>query len=83
MMITQAMAKITARTGKAYRSNAWTRLCPKNPSVIMASTTMTRHSGCGQPVRVFSASAPLTLLTANQPIPATTAFSPAGRTLPR
>ena len=34
-------------------------------------------------VSVFSASAPLTLLTANQPMPATTELIPAGRMLPQ
>jgi hypothetical protein len=33
-------------------------------------------------VREFRASAPLTLLTANQPMPAMTALSPAGSALP-
>jgi hypothetical protein len=34
-------------------------------------------------VRTFSANAPLTLLTANQPMPAVTEFSPAGSALPQ
>ena len=34
-------------------------------------------------VSAFSASAPLTLLTANQPMPATRALIPAGRALPQ
>ena len=37
----------------------------------------------GMLVSELSASAPLTLLTANQPMPAMTALSPAGRTLPK
>jgi len=44
---------------------------------------MTRQSTCGRWVSTFSASAPLTLLTANQPMPAVTAFSPAGKMLPQ
>src|SRR4029077_7845331 len=35
-----------------------------------------------QPNRALSANAPLTLLTANQPTPATSALTPAGRMLP-
>ncbi len=44
---------------------------------------MTRQSLSDQWVRLLSANAPLTLLTANQPMPATAALSPAGRMLPR
>src|SRR3954471_12770313 len=50
---------------------------------ICASTTMTRHTPFGSEVRALSASVPLTLFTANQPMPAVTALSPAGRMLPR
>src|ERR1700746_2612578 len=44
---------------------------------------ISRHSGLGQPSSAFSANAPLTLLTANQPMPATTELIPAGKILPR
>jgi hypothetical protein len=44
---------------------------------------MSRHSTCGMWVSTFSASAPLTLFTANQPMPATTALMPAGSALPQ
>ena len=44
---------------------------------------MTRHSGLGRWVSVFSANVPLTLFTANQPMPAVIEFSPAGSTLPQ
>ncbi len=75
--------KMTASTGNAYRSKAWTRLCPKNATATWISTTMIRQSRSGSLVRVASASAPETLFTANQPMPATTALRPAGRMLPR
>ena len=44
---------------------------------------MSRHSTLGRWVSTFSANAPLTLLTANQPMPAVTEFSPAGSALPQ
>ena len=44
---------------------------------------ISRHSHLGRWVSVFSANAPLTLLTANQPMPAVIEFSPAGSTLPQ
>ena len=44
---------------------------------------ISRQSTCGRWVSTFSASAPLTLFTANQPMPAVTEFSPAGSTLPQ
>ena len=45
---------------------------------------ITRQSCLGRPViRACRASAPLMLLTANQPTPATIALSPDGRMLPR
>jgi hypothetical protein len=43
---------------------------------------MSRQTHDGSLVSELSASAPLTLLTANQPMPAMTAFSPAGSALP-
>ena len=72
-----------ARMGNAYRSNACTRLCPKNAITICATTMMTRQSGLGRWVSVFRANVPLTLFTANQPMPAVIAFSPAGSTFPQ
>jgi hypothetical protein len=42
-----------------------------------------RQAGFGRWVRVFRANVPLTLLTANQPMPAVSAFSPAGSTFPQ
>ena len=77
------MRKITARIGKAYRSNACTRLCPKNAMAICTATMMIRQRTLGQPSSVFSANVPLTLFTANQPMPAVTEFSPAGRMFPQ
>ena len=44
---------------------------------------ITRQSHLGRWVRVFSAKVPLTLFTANQPIPAVSEFSPAGSTFPQ
>ena len=44
---------------------------------------ISRQSTCGRWVSTFSAKAPLTLFTANQPIPAVTEFSPAGSALPQ
>jgi len=78
-----AITKITARAGNAYRSKACTKLCPKNAMAICAATMMIRHRAFGMWVRVFRAKAPLTLLTANQPIPAVIEFSPAGRMFPQ
>ncbi len=78
-----ATTKMMARTGNAYRSNACTRLCPKNAITSWIATMITRQSGLGRWVRVFSANVPLTLFTANQPIPAVSAFSPAGSALPQ
>ena len=74
---------MTASSGNAYRSNACTRLCPKNAITICATTMMTRHSHLGRWVSVFSANVPLTLFTANQPTPAVIEFSPAGSALPQ
>ena len=81
---TQATTKMIASTGNAYRSKACTRLCPKKAITSCAATTMTRHRPFGQRwYSACSASAPLTLLTANQPMPATSALMPAGRMLPQ
>ena len=44
---------------------------------------ISRQSGLGRCVSVFRANVPLTLFTANQPMPAVTAFSPAGNTFPQ
>ena len=77
------MTKMTASSGNAYRSNACTRLYPKKATTTCTRTMITRHSGLGRWVRVFSANVPLTLFTANQPMPAVIEFSPAGSTLPR
>ncbi len=44
---------------------------------------ISNDSHFGMCVSVFSANAPLTLLTANQPMPAVIEFSPAGSQLPR
>jgi hypothetical protein len=60
--------------------------CPV-ASAACATTTCTttmisRHPTFGQWVSTFSANAPLTLFTAKQPMPATSAFSPAGSALP-
>ena len=46
-------------------------------------TTISRHSTSGMWVSALSASAPLTLFTANQPMPATRALIPAGMMLPQ
>ena len=44
---------------------------------------MSRQSTSGMWVSALRANVALTLFTANQPIPAVTAFSPAGSTLPQ
>ena len=44
---------------------------------------ISRQRGLGRCVSVFRANVPLTLFTANQPMPAVTAFSPAGNALPQ
>ncbi len=80
---TEAIAKMTTSSGKATRSNACTRLCPKNATASWTITMITRQILEFQPSSALSANAPLTLLTANQPTPATSALMPAGRTLPR
>ncbi len=49
----------------------------------MAATTSTRHRYLFSPVSAARASPPLTLFTANQPIPAVSELSPAGRKFPR
>ena len=59
------------------------QVVPEEGDATCTTTTMTRHSALGRWVRVFSANAPLTLFTANQPMPAVIAFSPAGSTLPQ
>src|SRR5450631_4582624 len=58
-------------------------LWPKNATASWTTTMIVRHSAFGMCVKVFSANAPLTLLTANQPMPAVTLFNPAGSQLPR
>ncbi len=78
-----AITKMMARIGNAYRSNACTRLCPKNAITSWISTMITRQSHLGRWVSVFSANVPLTLFTANQPIPAVIEFSPAGSAFPQ
>ena len=78
-----AITKMTASTGNAYRSNACTRLWPKKATAICSTTMITRHRGFGMWVSVFSANVPLTLFTANQPIPAVIEFSPAGSAFPQ
>ena len=82
-MMTAATAKMTASTGKAYRSKAYTRLYPKNAIAICTATMMIRQRIFGRWVSVFSANVPPTLFTANQPIPAVIEFSPAGSTFPQ
>ena len=49
----------------------------------MAATTSTRQRYLFSPVSAARASPPLTLFTANQPIPAVSELSPAGRKFPR
>ena len=80
---TEAMANTTTRNGNATRSNMCTRLWPKKATATCSSTMISRQIFAFQPSSAFSANAPLTLLTANQPMPATTALRPAGRMLPR
>ena len=80
---TVAITKITASTGKAYRSKICTRLWPKKAIEICSATMMIRQRILGQPSSVLRANVPLTLFTANQPMPAVTEFSPAGRMLPQ
>ena len=80
---TVVIRKMTASTGNAYRSNTCTILWPKNAITTCASTMITRQAGFGRWVSVLSANVPLTLLTANQPMPAVSAFSPAGSTFPQ
>ena len=65
------------------RSNPWTRLCPKNAKAVCANTTITSASTDGRPNSVLRASAPLTLLVANQPMPHMTVMNAAGTMLPR
>ena len=74
---------MTTRTGKAYRSKTWIRLYPRKATASCATTTISRHSTSGRWVSALSASAPLTLFTANQPMPATRALIPAGMMLPQ
>ena len=81
--ITEPIRKITASTGNAIRSNACTRLCPKNATPTCTTTTMTSASTSGIPVSSFNANDALTLLTANHPQPDVIVISPAGSTLPR
>ncbi len=81
-MTTEVTRKTTASSGNSRRSKTCTRLWPKKATAICAATTRIRHSQSGSVVRVDRASAPLTLLTANQPTPATIALSPAGSALP-
>ncbi len=80
---TDAIRKMITSTGKAYRSNTWIRLWPRNATTIWTSTMISRQATSGMWVREFSASVPLTLFTANQPMPAVTELIPAGRTFPQ
>lgn len=80
---TDAMRKMITSTGKAYRSNRWIRLWPRVATMSWTTTTISRQSTSGRCVSEFSASVPLTLFTANQPIPATTALIPAGSAFPQ
>lgn len=80
---TPASRKTTASAGKAYFSKAWTKLWPMKPITISAATTSSREGRGRRPVSVLRAKAALTLLTANQPTPATSAFTPEGSRLPR
>ena len=80
---TDAIAKITASTGKVHRSNACTRLCPKKASAgLQQHDDAPAPSSGAMPNSVASANAPLTLLVANQPTPAVTDISTAGTALP-
>ena len=81
--MTPAIRKTTASTGNAYRSNAWTRLCPKNATTTWTATMMSRHTVVLHLVSELSANVPLTELTANQPMPPVIDMIPAGRMLPR
>ena len=81
--ITAPMANTTASTGKASRSNACTRLCPKNATATCTTTTTTSHSTGDAPVSEASANEALTLFTANQPNPDVIVISAEGTTLPR
>jgi hypothetical protein len=81
--ITAPIANTTASTGKANRSKACTRLCPKNATPICTSTTTTRHAAAGTPVSESRAKAALTLFTANHPNPDVIVISAAGTALPR
>ncbi len=58
-------------------------LWPKNAITTCATTMISRQRGLGRCVSVFRANVPLTLFTANQPMPAVIAFSPAGNALPQ
>ena len=80
---TIATRKITASTGKANRSKTCTKLWPKKATTTWMPTTISRQTTPGRSVSELSASAPLTLLTANQPIPAITELITAGRALPQ
>ena len=80
---TEAIAKTTTRNGNDQRSKTCTRLWPKNATAICSTTMISRHSALGQRSSALSANAPLTLLTANQPTPATSELTPAGKMLPR
>ncbi len=75
--------KMITSTGKAYRSNMWIRLWPRNATTIWTTTMISRQSTSGMWVRLFSARVPLTLFTANHPIPPVTELTPAGRALPQ
>lgn len=79
---TPASRNTTASAGNAYFSKAWTKLWPMKPITISAATTSNREGSGRSPVSVLSAKAALTLLTANQPTPATSAFTPAGSRFP-
>ena len=77
------MMKTMARYGKATFSNWWMKLCPMNATKTCSSTINTSATWNGKCVSVLKANVPLIVLTANQPMPAVSAFKPAGRKLPR
>ncbi len=77
------MTKTTTRNGKTTRSKACRKLWPRKAIAIWATTTISRDSSLGMWVSWLRAKVPLTLLTANQPMPAMIALRPAGSALPK
>ena len=72
--------------GRDQRSNTWIRLCPNVATATWATTITRKVSQKGRFAdgrRAWSAKAPLTLLTMNQPKAPVKALRPAGRMLPR